>query len=184
MSEVSCQSARALSLRSYQNDIIIKYREALAAGRRRVLIVAPTGAGKTILAVAIILDALNQGKRVQFLAHRRELIVQASRKLHAAGCDHGILLPGYPARLYEPVQVSSIATLHARAIRTSCIELPEADLVIVDEAHHCRARTYTKLLDAYPNAIIVGLTATPCRGDGRGLGNVFETMIECPPLPI
>jgi DNA repair protein RadD len=53
-------------------------------------------------------------------------------------------------------------------------------LVIVDEAHHIRARTYTKILDAYPNAVIVGLTATPCRGDGRGLGNVFETMIECP----
>ena len=182
MSEVSCQSERALSLRPYQNDIIIKYREALAAARRRVLIVAPTAAGKTILAVAIILDALNQGKRVQFLAHRRELIVQASRKLHEAGCDHGILLPGFTPRLYEPVQVSSIATLNARAIRTSCIDLPEADLVIVDEAHHCRARTYTKLLDAYPNAIIVGLTATPCRGDGRGLGNVFEVMIECPPV--
>jgi DNA repair protein RadD len=54
--------------------------------------------------------------------------------------------------------------------------------VIVDEAHHCRARTYQKILDAYPNAIIVGLTATPCRGDGRGLGNVFEVMIECPPV--
>ena len=101
MSEVSCQSERALSLRPYQNDIIIKYREASAAGKRRVLIVAPTGAGRTILAVAIILDALvNQGKRVQFLAHRRELIVQASRKLYAAGCDHGILLPviGTPVR--------------------------------------------------------------------------------------
>jgi DNA repair protein RadD len=109
-------SAERLSLRPYQADVIARFQAALAAGSRRVLIVAPTGAGKTILAVAIILDALNQGKRVQFLAHRRELIVQASRKLYAAGCDHGILLPGYPARLYEPVQVSSIATLHARAI--------------------------------------------------------------------
>jgi DNA repair protein RadD len=169
-----------LSLRPYQAEVIAQFQAAIAAGKRRVLIVAPTGAGKTILAVAIILDALREHKRAQFLAHRRELIVQASRKLHEAGCDHGILLPGFTPRLYEPIQVSSIATLHARAIRTCCIELPEADLVIVDEAHHCRARTYTKLLDAYPNAVIVGLTATPCRGDGRGLGNVFEVMIECP----
>jgi DNA repair protein RadD len=172
--------AAHLSLRPYQIEVISQFQAAIAAVKRRILMVAPTGAGKTILAVAIILDALAKNKRVQFLAHRRELITQASRKLHASGCDHGILLPGYPQRLHEAVQVSSIATLYARAIRTSCIELPEADLVIVDEAHHCRARTYTKLLDAYPNAIIVGLTATPCRGDGRGLGNVFDTMIECP----
>ncbi len=115
-----------LSLRQYQAEVIAQFQAAIAAGKCRVLIVAPTGAGKTILAVAIILDALRQDKRVQFLAHRRELIVQASRKLHAAGCNHGILLPGYQPRLHEPVQVSSIATLHARAIRTRCIELPEA----------------------------------------------------------
>src|SRR3954471_21872732 len=148
----------ALSLRPYQADVIARFWAAIDAGKRRVLIVAPTGAGKTVLAVSIILDALVQKGRVQFLAHRRELIVQASRKLHASGCDHGILLPGYQPRLHEPVQVSSIATLHARSIRTRCIELPEAQFVIVDEAHHCRARTYTKLLDAYPNAVIVGLT--------------------------
>jgi DNA repair protein RadD len=101
-----------LSLRPYQVEVNSRFQTAIASGKRRVLIVAPTGSGKTVLSAAIILDALHQGKRVQFLAHRRELIVQASRKLHSAGCDHGILLPGYPPRLHERIQVSSIATLY------------------------------------------------------------------------
>ncbi len=119
-------------------------------------------------------------QRVLFLAHRRELIHQTSRKLHDLGIDHGILLPGYPVRLHEPVQVASVATLHARAVRSNLIEMPPADVVIVDEAHHVRARSYMRILEAYPKAVVLGLTATPCRGDGRGLGSVFESLIECP----
>ena len=60
------------------------------------------------------------------------------------------------------------------------MELPQADLLVIDEAHHCPAGTYRKIIDAYPDAILLGLTATPCRGDGRGLGGIFETIIECP----
>ena len=58
--------------------------------------------------------------------------------------------------------------------------LPPAELILVDEAHHVVARTYQKLIEAYPNAVVIGLTATPCRGDGRGLGSIFTLMIECP----
>ncbi len=119
-------------------------------------------------------------RRILFLAHRRELILQTSRKLYELRIGHGVLLPGYPLRLYEPVQIASIATLHARAVRSNLIAMPEADLVIVDEAHHVLARSYMRILDAYPDAIVLGLTATPCRGDGRGLGNAFETLVECP----
>ena len=60
------------------------------------------------------------------------------------------------------------------------MELPTADLLVIDEAHHTPASTYRKIIDAYPDAILLGLTATPCRGDGRGLGGIFETIIECP----
>jgi superfamily II DNA or RNA helicase len=127
-------------------------------------------------------DAANQQKRVLFLAHRRELIQQTSAKLHAVGVDHGIIQAGFPTRPGEGVQIASISTLHARAVRSNKMEMPPADLVIVDEAHHCRARTYQRLMRAYPNAIILGMTATPCRGDGRGLGDVFESLIECLPV--
>jgi len=170
----------ALALRPYQADVIARIWAAIEAAQRRIILVAPTGSGKTVIAADIIADAVARGMRVLFLAHRRELIGQASRKLHDAGIDHGILLPGYAPRPGEPVQVASIATLHARGIRTSTIDLPPADLVIIDEAHHCLARTYQRLLEAYPNAIVTGLTATPCRGDGRGLGNVFDLLVECP----
>jgi superfamily II DNA or RNA helicase len=174
----STAKAAAPELRPYQLDAIAKVEAEVAAGRRRVLLSAPTGSGKTVIAAAVMADAAARGERVLFLAHRRELITQASRKLHDAGVDHGVLLPDVRARPGERVQVASIATLHARAIRSRSIELPQADLVVVDEAHHARARTYRRLIDAYPGAVILGMTATPCRGDGRGLGNVFDALVE------
>jgi superfamily II DNA or RNA helicase len=169
-------------LRDYQRAAIERAQQALSSGKRRIVIVAPTGAGKTVLAAAMAVDAAAAAKRVVFLAHRRELVAQASRKLHAAGLDHGIVAAGFPARPGEPVQVASISTLHARAVRCSSIELPAADVVFVDEAHHATARTWRRLIEAYPNASIVGLTATPCRGDGGGLGAIFDALVECPSI--
>ena len=90
------------------------------------------------------------------------------------------LLPGHPMRLAAPVQVASIAALHARAVRSCKIEMPPADLVVVDEAHHAPAKTYRRILEEYSSADLIGLTATPCRGDGRGLGDAFGTILECP----
>jgi superfamily II DNA or RNA helicase len=167
-------------LRNYQREVIDRISAAIAAGHRRLLLIAPTGAGKTIIAAEIIADAIRKGRRALFLGHRRELLTQASAKLYAAKVDHALLLPGFPPRPGEPVQIASIATLHARAIRTASIDLPNADIVILDEAHHALARTYRRLLEAYPKAVIIGMTATPCRGDGRGLGNSFDVLVECP----
>ena len=169
-----------IELRDYQREVIARLNAEVVSGRRRILLVAPTGSGKTVLASALIAEAVQRKQRALFLAHRRELINQASRKLHAAGVDAGIILPGYPMRLAEPVQVASIASLRARAISSSSIDMPIADIVVVDEAHHARARTYRRILQEYPEAVVVGMTATPCRGDGRGLGNIFEVLVECP----
>jgi DNA repair protein RadD len=72
--------------------------------------------------------------------------------------------------------------LHARAVRAKTMDLPPAEIVVIDEAHHVRAQTYQTIIGAYPAAIIIGLTATPCRGDGRGLGNMFDALIECPQI--
>jgi superfamily II DNA or RNA helicase len=162
----------------YQADVLERFRATVAAGRRRVLLVAPTGAGKTVLAASVIAEAVSAGRRVLFLAHRRELIQQASVRLHRQGIDHGIVQAGWPPRPGEPVQVASIQTLWARAVRSAAMELPPADVLIIDEAHHTPARTYRKVIASYPNAVLVGLTATPCRGDGRGLGSAFDVLLE------
>lgn len=170
-------------LRDYQVADLHRVEAEIAAGRRRVLLTEVCGAGKTVIAAAYIAKAVARGERVLFLAHRRELTAQGSNKLYAAGIvDQGIIQAGLPMHLDRRVQVASIATLHARAVRGSKIELPSAELVIVDEAHHSRARTWRLLLDAYPKAAIVGLTATPTRGDGRGLGDVFQALVTGPPV--
>jgi superfamily II DNA or RNA helicase len=173
-----------IELYSFQHDVVGEFERKVAEGFRRIIIVAPTGAGKTIIAAEIIKRA--KSKRVLFLAHRDELLAQPRDKLKSFfDIIAGIIKSGRDkdARPQALVQVAGVQTLYWRGIRTDRMELPAADIVFVDEAHHVRARTYQLILEQYPDAIIVGLTATPCRGDGRGLGNVFEAMIECPQIP-
>jgi DNA repair protein RadD len=169
-------------LRDYQADFIERYKREVSLEQHKILGVAATGSGKAVIAAAIAQQAALGGRRVLFLVHRRELVKQSSQKLHAVGLDHGIIAAGFSPRPGMPVQIASIDTLHARAVRCSSVEFPHADLVIVDEAHHAPAPTWRRLIDAYPEAGVLGLTATPCRGDGRGLGDIFEVMVECPPI--
>ncbi len=183
-----------MKLRPYQLDAVDRVRAHLRNGVRRVLLVAPTGAGKTVIASHIIERSVALGNRVLFLAHRRELIGQAFRKVLGCGCsagyDHDSLLrdpacrsEGMPRsavgvlmandRRRNPgavVQVASIDTLRNRA-------KPVADLVIVDEAHRALAGTYRSILEMYPDAGVIGLTATPYRADGRGLGEAFDELV-------
>lgn len=167
-------------LRPYQEDVIAKASDAITAGDRRLLLVAPTGSGKTVIASELVRRAVSKGNRVLFLAHRRELIGQAVQKLYSQGIDAGQIIAGVASRLAQDVQVASVQTLWARAFRGEKMERPPANMIIVDEAHHVRARTYRKIIEAYPDAAVIGLTATPCRGDGRGLGGDFDIMVECP----
>jgi DNA repair protein RadD len=167
-------------MRPYQGDIIAEFDRCVAAGDKRIMLVAPTGSGKTVIAGSIISKFAAVRKFVLVLAHRREIITQTSEKLSNVAIPHGIIMAGTPSRPLENVQVAAIQTLHRRAIGAEIMELPRADLLVIDEAHHCPAETYRKIIDAYPDAILLGLTATPCRGDGRGLGGIFEVIIECP----
>jgi superfamily II DNA or RNA helicase len=170
-------------LRPYQNAVIAEVERSIAAGKRRLICVAPTGTGKTIIAGAIIKQAVPY-KKILFVAHRDELLTQARDKLNRFEVTAGIIKSGRDRDLrpLASVQIAGIQTLHARAIRAKSMELPDADIVFVDEAHHIRARTYQTIIEQYPDAVVIGLTATPCRGDGRGLGNVFEAMVECPQI--
>ena len=166
---------------AFQVDVIARVKaELLATTAARVLMVIPTGGGKTVTATLIIAAMVLRGSRVLILVHRRELLQQWSQKLHAAGVDHGLIAAGYQSRPEAMVQIAMVSTLHARAIRTATIDLPPADLVVVDEAHHAPAGTWSRILEAYPDAHVLGATATPCRADGRGLGGFFRVMVKGP----
>ncbi len=131
----------------------------------------------TILASSIIESAVKRGSHVLFLAHRKELIDQASRKLDDFGIDHGVIMAKHwrrrPAAL---VQVASVQTLRRR-------DLPAADLVIIDEAHLSIAKTYTDILAAYPKAVVLGLTATPMRADGKPLSAIYHDIVAVSSVP-
>lgn len=170
----------AQSLRPYQADVLRRLYASITAGKKAPLIAAPTGSGKTVMASAAISHFVGGWDRVLFLAHRRELIHQTHRTLHAHGVQAGVILAGHAPRPAAPVQIASVSTLWHRAIRSDTMTLPPADFIFVDEAHHAIAATYRRIVAAYPKAIVIGLTATPCRGDGRGLGSIFDALIEAP----
>jgi superfamily II DNA or RNA helicase len=139
-----------MNLRPYQEQVIRDYDRALAVGKRRIILVCPTGGGKTVIAAAIIRRLHEKRRGVLVLVHRREIIGQTSDKLHAHGVPHGIIMAGEQNRPLEFVQVASIQTLWSRAIQRENMALPQAELLMIDEAHHCPANTYRKIIDAYP----------------------------------
>ena len=158
-------------LRDYQVRALDGLRAQLRAGRRRPLLVSPTGSGKTVTAAELVRSAVAKGSRVLVVAHLKEIIDQTSAKLDAYSVPHGVIQASHWRRFPNlPVQIASVQTLVRR-------ELPPADLLIIDEAHHARAGTYSKIIEAYPKAPVVGLTATPWRGDGKGLGELFDCVV-------
>jgi superfamily II DNA or RNA helicase len=163
-----------LTPRDYQLDGIDAMRGAIRRGVRKICYQLPTGGGKTVVAGFMIQSAAARGLRVAWFAHRRELIMQPSAMLDRIGIPHGITMANH--RRYDPnaqVQVLSIDT----AVRR---ELPQFDLVIVDECHHARSDSYTEVIKKLNAKTVIGITATPCRLDGRGLGDIFEELVLGP----
>ena len=162
-------------LRPYQQVSIDKIRSAFASGRRRPLLVLPTGGGKTVCFSHITAGAAAKGNRVMILVHRQELLNQCSRALTAFGVQHGAISAQRTADPTQSVQVASVQTLVRRLDRTQA-----PDIIIADEAHHAVAGSWAKVLTAYPQARVLGVTATPCRLDGSNLGDVFDDIIIGP----
>lgn len=162
-----------LSLRPYQVDAVTSIRSALRTSAS-VLFVLPTGGGKTVIFTYIADSAQERGNRVLIVAHRREIVDQISRALLGMGVRHGLILPGH-TMTDNPVQVGMVQTVARRLDR---MKAPK--LIVVDEAHHSVAGQWRKLIDTFPEAKLLGVTATPERLDGKGLGDAFQTIVQGP----
>lgn len=169
------QPASAPELRCYQRKILDDARAMFRGGARSVLVVSPTGSGKTVAFAHLVRAAAGRGKRIGILTHRIELIDQTSRALTRVGVDHGLIIPGAKATAHG-VQIASVATLGRRL--EACRDA--FDLLVVDEAHHAVTPSSSRIIAANPHALILGFTATPERLDGRGLGEVFDALVEGP----
>lgn len=158
-------------------------RAAYARGARAPVLVLPTGGGKTVIFSYIVKCAAEKGTRAQILVHRRELVDQVSAALSAWGVPHGRVTP-QDRPTDDPVQVAMVQTL-ARRVALDQAGRYRFDLVVIDEAHHAvQANTWGQVLAHNAGARLLGVTATPCRLDGKGLGQDaggwFDAMVVGP----
>jgi superfamily II DNA or RNA helicase len=144
---------------------------------RRQLLVLSTGGGKTITAAFMIEGCRNRKQIAWFVVHRRELAYQTSKAFAEYGIPHGLVASGERLQPWHAVQIVLIGSL-ARRMK----HLKAPDLIVPDEAHHARAAGWERMFAAYPDAWIVGLTATPLRLDGRGLGKHFAALVIGPEM--
>jgi superfamily II DNA or RNA helicase len=156
-------------LRDYQSRATEAVRQHWQNGVRRVLLVSPTGSGKTRMGEELVMPFAH----VVWFAHRRELIGDASKRLASSlgPLNVGVIAPGVSPSPFSRIQVATVQTALARDVR------PPADLVVIDEAHHLVSDDWTTVLHAYPEANILLLTATPERQDGRGLDLIADVMV-------
>ena len=162
-------------LRPYQQAAVDGVRDSFRAGRRRPLLVAPTGSGKTVIFSYVTASAAAKGNRTLILVHRAELLEQCHRSLESMDVPHGLIASGLTPDRSQLTQIASVQTLVRRFDRV----LPP-DLIVIDEAHHATAGAWASVLAQYPNARVLGVTATPQRLDGKGLGQVFDDLIRGP----
>lgn len=156
-----------VQLRDYQEAAFEKAREAIRQGARRLLIVAPTGSGKTVLASALMEMTREKGNRAAFVVDRLSLIEQSSETFDRYGLNHGVIQGGHPRWAPAfPLQLCSIQTLARR-------RWPESHVDVFDEAHVLH-KAHKKRMDA-GDSIVIGLTATPFT---RGLGKWFDRVIN------
>ena len=165
-----------VQLRDYQERAIEAVRDSFRQGHKRTLLVSPTGSGKTLMFSYISAGMARNEKRIVIIAHRRELLKQISAALKNVGVKHAVLAAGTMGLPRANVVVASVFTLARRLTK-----FPAPDLIIGDEAHHFTPdSTWGKVVQAFPNARVLGVTATPERLDGKGLGLLFDDMVMGP----
>ena len=162
-----------MTLRPYQTDIISNTVSKIRSGEKSILVVAPTGSGKTVIFAHIATGAVAKNKRVLILTHRREILQQTVSKIAGFGIQAGQIVAGKPTSS-ELIQVAMVGTLINRLE-----SMPDQDLIIIDECQHSVSNTWKKVIQHF-SCLRMGFTATPERLSGEGLIEIFDTMIEGP----
>lgn len=166
---------REVPVRGYQYRLIRKVVDAMRAGKRRILVVLPCGGGKTVMAAAMLNSVSAMALTGMFGVHRRELIDQTSQSFDRFDLDHSFVAAGRPMDLGADVLLAGVQTLVNKLG-----EVLPPNTLILDEAHHCTAATWIRIMEAYRDSYVVGLTATPTDLAGRGLAEHFDILIEGP----
>ena len=166
-----------ITLRPYQEEARTKIKDEWDKGNKKTLLVLPTGCGKTIVFAMIASDMVKKGKRVLILAHRAELLEQAADKIRKST---GLICSVEKAEescigSWFMITVGSVQTLQ-KDKRLARFSNEHFDVIIVDEAHHCISDSYQRVLNYFNTANVLGVTATPDRGDMRNLGQYFESL--------
>lgn len=171
-----------MGLRPYQQNGIDEIRDSFAVANRRVLYQLPTGGGKSKVLSHIVKSAYDKGSRVMMLAHRKELIYQLRGHVEGEGLQAGVIMAGHDFTSHR-IQVASIQTL-TRRLGYPLWDNSEwhPQLILTDECHHAKAASYQSVYNRFPNARLLGVTATPIRTDGKGLGDVFDDMVCGPQI--
>jgi superfamily II DNA or RNA helicase len=164
-----------------QDQLVASVGQALRK-HQRVCVQAPTGSGKTVVASWIVDKFLSVGRQPLILVPRRELAYQFQGALEGFGRYFSLIMAGEEPSLGIDGNIATFDTLHARAVQRDLIRLPPADVIIVDEAHLALARTRKDIIEAYPDAMHIGLTATPARSDGKGLSKLYDDLVLGPSI--
>ena len=166
-----------MELRPYQEEARQKVQEEWKEGKKRTLLVLPTGTGKTIVFSKIIEDRVKKGERVLVIAHRGELLEQASDKLYKSTGLKTATEKAEQTSLgsFYRVVVGSVQTMQ-REKRLNQFPPEYFDTIVIDEAHHAISDGYQRVLHHFEDANVLGVTATPDRGDMRNLGSYFESL--------
>lgn len=166
-----------MELRPYQTEAKAAILEQWEQGFNKTLLVLPTGCGKTIVFAKVAEEQVRKGERVLILAHRGELLEQAASKiLNACGLTCAVEKAEESCLgSWYRIVVGSVQSL-MREKRLSQFSPDYFGTIIVDEAHHCISDSYRKVLEHFPEAKVLGVTATPDRGDMKNLGQVFESL--------
>lgn len=166
-----------MELRPYQQEAKDSIFEQWENGIKKTLLVLPTGCGKTIVFAKVTEQCVQNGDRVLILAHRGELLEQAADKIGKStglGCSTEKAEESCLGSWFR-ITVGSVQSM-MRESRLSRFPEDYFNTIIIDEAHHCISNSYQRVLQHFPDAKVLGVTATPDRGDMKNLGTVFESL--------